>query len=161
DVEGLGSIGDLPGFDAIGLRLISTLLPDSLSSQSRQIATNGTFTIENVASGEYRVRFSGLPPGTYVKSALIGTKDIIQDPIAVGTPSPPVMSVLISRNASQLTGMVVDKNQNPIAASSIVLIPDQQREQHDLYKTVLSNAAGRFTIQGIVPGDYKLFAWED
>jgi len=41
-----------------------------------------------------------------------------------------------------------------------VLIPEQRRTRFDLYSTSRSDLAGRFTMKGIPPGDYKLFAWE-
>ena len=41
-----------------------------------------------------------------------------------------------------------------------MLIPSD-RNLHDLYRTAISDANGQFSIRSIVPGDYKLFAWED
>ena len=41
------------------------------------------------------------------------------------------------------------------------LIPDQLRDRRDLYKSAVTGTDGRFTIRGITPGDYRLFAWED
>jgi hypothetical protein len=41
-----------------------------------------------------------------------------------------------------------------------VLIPDQHRDRVDLYKTAVTDPSGRFTIRGITPGEYKIFAWE-
>jgi len=35
------------------------------------------------------------------------------------------------------------------------------RERVDLFKPAMTDASGRFTIRGITPGDYKLFAWTD
>ncbi|HLQ76028.1 MAG TPA: hypothetical protein VK210_01665, partial [Terriglobia bacterium] len=161
DGEGLASASDMPGYENLRVNLVSTLLPQSRVGSSLKIAANGTFTIENVSSGEYRVRVTGLPPNTYVKSALIGVKDILQEPLVIGTVPPPAMTILISRNAAQVAGTIVDASLNPVPGTQAVLVPDQSRDHHDLYKTVACDGAGHFTIQGITPADYKLFAWED
>jgi len=44
----------------------------------------------------------------------------------------------------------------------VVLVPDEpRRAQTRLYKDATTDQYGRFTIVGIAPGGYKLFAWED
>jgi hypothetical protein len=41
-----------------------------------------------------------------------------------------------------------------------VLVPDKARHRLNLFKAVMADQNGRFNIPNIVPGDYKLFAWE-
>jgi len=41
-----------------------------------------------------------------------------------------------------------------------VLIPDQNRDRSDLYRFGISDRDGHFTIRGITPGFYKIFAGE-
>ena len=42
-----------------------------------------------------------------------------------------------------------------------MMVPAPQRRQNlAWYKTATSNAVGRFSISGLAPGEYKLFAWE-
>jgi hypothetical protein len=42
-----------------------------------------------------------------------------------------------------------------------VLIPDRNRTRQDLYKAAVTDQEGRFTLSGITPGDYRIYAWED
>ena len=49
----------------------------------------------------------------------------------------------------------------PASGVQAVLIPDQDRTRQDLYKMANTDPEGRFTLRGITPGDYRLFAWED
>ena len=42
----------------------------------------------------------------------------------------------------------------------MVIPPETRRENRTLYKTATSDAAGKFTVRGIAPGGYKLFAFE-
>jgi hypothetical protein len=47
-------------------------------------------------------------------------------------------------------------------AAAVALVPDEpRRAQARLYKGITTDQYGRFTIKGIAPGGYKLFAWED
>ena len=36
----------------------------------------------------------------------------------------------------------------------------RRRENRALYKTATSDASGKYTVRGIAPGNYKLFAFE-
>lgn len=69
------------------------------------------------------------------------------------------MEILISRNVGQVDGVVVDERMQPVLGVQAVLIPEG-RGRTDLYKTATTDQTGRFTMRGITPGDYKLFAWE-
>jgi hypothetical protein len=42
-------------------------------------------------------------------------------------------------------------------------MPDIERrvQRTDLYKTASTDEAGQFLIEGVPPGDYRLFAWEN
>jgi len=54
----------------------------------------------------------------------------------------------------------VNEQSRPLPGLQTVLIPDQSRNRIDLYKTAVTDQNGHFTIQGITPGEYKIFAWE-
>jgi hypothetical protein len=38
--------------------------------------------------------------------------------------------------------------------------PPSQRGNSNLYKSVVSDSSGRFTLRGVAPGEYTMFAWE-
>jgi hypothetical protein len=44
--------------------------------------------------------------------------------------------------------------------AQVALIPDQ-RDRHDLYKFVITDANGQFMFPSVAPGSYKVFAWEN
>jgi len=41
-----------------------------------------------------------------------------------------------------------------------VLVPDTHRDRFELFRAVTSGPKGQFTMRGVPPGDYKVFAWE-
>ena len=42
----------------------------------------------------------------------------------------------------------------------MVLVPERARFRRDLYRTTTTNQHGLFSLPGIAPGDYRVFAWE-
>jgi hypothetical protein len=69
---------------------------------------------------------------------------------------------VIGANAGRIEGAVVNARLEPLSNRTVVLVPDVRlRQRSDLYKIVSTDRAGRFRMQGVAPGDYKLFAWED
>jgi hypothetical protein len=68
------------------------------------------------------------------------------------------MDVVLSTNGSAVEGRILGDKQEPVGYVRVVLLPDGARG--GFYKDAVSDAAGKFEINGIPPGDYKLFAWE-
>jgi len=56
---------------------------------------------------------------------------------------------------------VVSKDQQPFQGASVTLVPDPpHRAEQRLFKAATTDQLGHFVLQGIPPGDYKVFAWE-
>ena len=50
---------------------------------------------------------------------------------------------------------------DPVANAVIVAVPEMRlRARVERYRKTVSDQSGRFTLHGVVPGDYTLFAWE-
>ena len=69
--------------------------------------------------------------------------------------------MVVGTDTAQFNGTVVDQDRKPASGVAVVLIPDRQRDRRDLYRTVRTDQNGRFGLLPVVPGEYKLFAWED
>jgi hypothetical protein len=151
------------GFDRIALALTPTSGVVTLGSllQVARPASDGAFSLEKVNAGEYRFGIQGLPPAMYVKSARFDQTDILASGFTVTDRSPGTLQVVVSANAGQINGNVVDKDTKPVRGIPTVLIPDRNRDRHELFKFAQTDQNGHFIMNGISPGDYKLFAWED
>jgi hypothetical protein len=55
----------------------------------------------------------------------------------------------------------VDGDVGRIPNATVVLVPAARMLRPDLYKSILTDAVGRFDFQGVPPGEYTLFAWND
>jgi hypothetical protein len=131
------------------------------SPASQGLKPDGTFKIEHVNFGEYLVTAGPLPPGFYIKEARIGGTDVLARGMIVSGDVYGSLDIVLSPNAGQIEGTVSEENQQPLANSQVVLVPDQFRERHELYKTAITDENGHFTLRGVVPGVYKVFAWEE
>jgi hypothetical protein len=92
-----------------------------------------------------------LPPNVYVKSATLGSSNILGDWFSIKQPS--TINVVFSEKAGQIKGSVRSADQKV----AVVLIPDDS-SRIDLYRMTFPDARGSFELGSITPGSYRLFA---
>jgi hypothetical protein len=133
-----------------------------LTVGNNTVESDGSFRIESISPADYRVVVTGLPVELYAKEVRLGGLDLMNQTIHVtsGTPIGGTVDVLLSPNVSQIDGSVLDDRGQPISGILAVLVPDRNREHTELFKTATTDQTGHYSIRGIPPGDYKLFAWE-
>jgi len=136
-------------------------------------AANGSFTIQNVTSGDYRVLVTPLlNAGTltpaipeplkkvYVKSMRYGDVDVLNNVLQIRGRPENALLVVLGTDASTLSGTVINADQKPAPESTVALVP-ANRTRFDLFRSAATDAAGAFKLERIPPGEYKMFAWED
>jgi hypothetical protein len=161
NVEGVSAISSVTGFERMRVRLLPTSPVNVFTAQPPTLSPDGTFAIGEVPAGDYRVGMLGLPANHYVKAARFGGADVLQDAMTISDTVSGGIEILVSPNAGQITGSIVNRDSKPVQAVQAVLIPERQRDRRDLYRTTVSDQGGRFTFLSIPPGDYRIFAWED
>jgi protocatechuate 3,4-dioxygenase beta subunit len=154
-VDGTGEVA----FGSLQIALESQMLM-MMGRANAGVKNDGSFEMENVAADNYRVNVYGLPAPFYVKSIRIGDADGLEAGVDLSRGAGGPLEIMLSPNGGQVEGTVVDAKQQP-ATATVVLVPDlRHRDQTQLFKMMGTNASGHFTIAGIAPGDYKLFAWQ-
>ena len=157
ELEG-GSLSTLPNIERTRV-FLTPLEPMPFGSPQDPIKPDGSFTIDNVHPGEYRINL-GMPQNTFIQSIRLGQTDVSSHVTILG-PVSESLEILLSTRGGRIDGLMVDKDRKPMQGIQAVLIPDRQRDRRDLFRFATSDQTGHFTMNAIAPGDYKLFAWED
>jgi hypothetical protein len=148
------------------------------SSQMRGMVTpEGTFNIQNVGPGDYRVYVTplltpfqwGVPnipaplQNMYVKSIRLGATNAIAERIRVtGGGGPPGELEVVIGTGGGMEGAALNERREPMANVTVALVPDGAlRQRMDLYRTATTDVSGRFRMQGVSAGRYKAYAFED
>jgi len=131
----------------------------------------GNFEWKNVTSGNYIVQvYGGNGRGFFLKSARLGERNIETGFTASG---PATLDLLVSTKGGTVEGAVVDAavekavdkegdKVHPVANATVVAVPEEKyRKLPDRFEIESTDQHGRFTIRGIAPGSYTLYAWQD
>ena len=143
------------------------------------VDAEGSFTIPAVPEAQYRFQVTFGPPSNnaqtstvsqapplgpnaYVADIRQGGSSVYDTGISVGDRPLGPIEVVVRTNGGGLDGIVAGANKLPAGAATVVLIPvPSRRDNPSLYKTATSDAMGRFSVRGIAPGEYTIFAWTD
>jgi len=115
----------------------------------------GVFRL-NAQPEPYVVRVQG--GGAYVQSMKIGDRVIADHRITPGTSTGDVV-ITVSTAMGQIKGAVVDAGGRPAVGVNVTLVPDQKLPYWgEMARTAVTNGSGAFTIEQVIPGEYRLFA---
>ena len=132
-------------------------------SSIAHVTSVGSFQWTDVPAGNYYVQVMGDSAGNeawFVKSLAAGGRDVNDSGIALsgGTVS---LDLLVSANGAVVEGVAVDHKGEPVANALVVAVPEPRlRSRTDHYRKTVTDQSGRFTLRGVRPGEYILFAWE-
>jgi hypothetical protein len=66
---------------------------------------------------------------------------------------------LVMGGTTVVEGVVRRADQQPVRNARVVLIPPEQQRSHPMYfKEEKSDGSGKFTIKGVMPGEYTIYA---
>jgi hypothetical protein len=139
------------------------------------VQPDGTFNLQNVGPGDYRAYvapfftpFQWATPAIsqqlqngYVKAIRLAGRDVLTDRILVTEGTPPGELQVVLGAGGRLGGLAVNERRDPLVNATVALLPEESlRRRVDLYRSATTDLMGRFQIQGIAPGNYRAFAWE-
>ena len=134
----------------------------SLSQAFATFSNSTEFEMNTVVEGDYKIWWDRLPRGTYIKSVMFGAVDALTSGLRIDARSTESIQIVLSVNAGALEGVVRDNLRSIVPGARVALVPDAaHRQLAHLYQSTTTDESGIFLLQGIPPGDYKLFAWED
>jgi hypothetical protein len=160
-VNGTGGTAIKPESIRLNLRSLDTL-PASFVNLVGSIPVDaaGKFTALNVPEARYTFQVTGLPATAYIADIRQGGTSVMDNGFVHDQSATPVQ-IVVDANGVTLQGTVVNADGKPAANATVVLVPPQSRRQNALlYKNVTTNETGAFTLKGVSPGPYTIFAWE-
>jgi hypothetical protein len=127
------------------------------------VSGDGSFTLGNIGPDRYLLSVAGLPSGVYVKSIRMGNEDVLEDGLTLSKEASGPVEILLSGRTGVVQGSVRDEKDAPSAGVAVALVPQsaKRRERPDWYSSTTTDQQGKFTMTGLPPAEYKLFAWED
>jgi protocatechuate 3,4-dioxygenase beta subunit len=124
-----------------------------------QLADDGTFQTTLAAEG-YMVEAGGLPDGYYLKSVKLAGREM-PDALLDLSYGGGQVDIVLAPAAGDVTGMVQNGRGDPATSVQVTAVPVSGSLRRDMNKLVTTDASGNFTLHGLPPGDYKIFAWEE
>lgn len=102
------------------------------------------------------------PATAFVESIRQGSANVYDNGLTVTAQSAGDLEVRVGTGPGIIQGTLVDLSQNPVTSTAVFLVPSGERRANlQLYRSTQSDANGKFTMNGIVPGQYQLFSWQD
>jgi hypothetical protein len=160
-VDGPSRAGDLTSLRVQLRRSINGVITSETQIPvAAAIAADGTFMVNGVLPGEYRFTMSPTQANYYIKEVRFGGTEALNTPIDISAGATEMLEVVLSPRVAEIEGTITDGKGQPIEGIQAVLVPDAHRDRSELFRAVTTGPNGRFTIRGVPPGDYKVFAWE-
>ncbi len=134
-------------------------------------SSSGEFVFNGVVAGNYYLVLTINPKlakdakvpmdlrAAYMKSAQAGNADVLSGGVHVGKNNES-LRIVISSSSGSIYGRVMESDQETAVPARMMLVPGtSNRNRWDLFVPVAVSSTGRFSVVGIPPGDYKIFAW--
>jgi hypothetical protein len=164
-----------PPEDLTRVRL--TLLPAvpgriTLGVPAARVNADGTFTLEGITPGAYRLNanvpstgFSAQSPWT-IKSAVANGRDVLDAPLTVQPGADlGAVAVTFTDQSTELSGKVTDPAGEPVSDLTILVFPTDRSlwapTSRRMRQPSQPGSDGMFKVTGLPPGDYFLAAVTD
>jgi hypothetical protein len=139
--------------------MLLPLLPgDKENYESGYANTDGSFELQDVPRGSYRVIVTNRE--TYVRAIRHNGVDVMGSSLTLDGAAVGPLDITLSTNGGQLSGTCANDRGMPAVSARIVLVPDENRHLADRLKLARTDDAGHYTFQQIAPGAYHAYCWE-
>jgi len=128
---------------------------------SSKIASDGSIRLSGVTPGHWTVSLDSVPEGLWIKSISFANNEVVTGDLNVTESTRGQLHIVLAANGAQISGTVTADNQP--SRATVVLVPAAQelRGAHQFYRVTNTNERGLFTLKGVRPGSYKLFAFQE
>jgi hypothetical protein len=126
-----------------------------------RVKRDGTFELKNVVAGTYTVLIEGGAQDFFLKAVKLAGTDVTNTGLTIADSASYSLDLVVAAGAGAIDGNVIDTDGHGIADAVVVAVPSgEHRGRLDLYGRGVTDQYGRFSIAGLTPGDFTLFAFE-
>jgi len=120
---------------------------------------NPVLVLRNLEPGRYKVE--AIPNNTtnnswYVKSIFYGGADLLREELTVAPGQAATMEIVLRDDSAMLHGRVQSVEDEGQSAA-VLVVPEYAPLDP---KMIIANDRGEFQLEGLAPGDYKVFAFD-
>lgn len=157
-----GKVEAPPGLSVAGKEIaLQTFGPGFYLLHPGTIGSTGQFDIKNAPPGEFTFTLlgRGKDESVYIKKAICGGRDYSSSAFTLDVSAALDCNMTLANDAGVVRGKIMDGD-NPAAKMVAVLIPQSRELRQNPRYTLTSktDASGGYSIAGVIPGDYLLFA---
>ena len=148
----------------------SSLASDFLGGNGgfAQVKKDGSFKVSLSPSARpYNVVLAGRGGGQqedwFTSKVLFGGKDVLESGFKPGAGQAGPVEIVISNKGSGIEGSVLDKDEKPFPGADVVALPSDPklRRHSDMAQATTADQHGHFSMRGLRPGEYVVYALED
>jgi len=146
--------------ESIPAQQLSSIRVRLANSREAQRLPTGLYVFRQIRPFAGKVIVDQLPDDAYVKSVRLNDTDVLAEGLHIDRSPETPIEIVIGGRAGVVSGTVKDAS-NTIPNATVALVPNEpNRNRSDLYRNATTDAAGKFRITGITPGDYSILAWD-
>jgi hypothetical protein len=148
--------GTIPSLASLSIHLQSDYRDLPQFNPSTGVHADGSFAFEGTVPLTYSLSIDSTA-GVYLKSVRVGDRPLAQPRIDAAEKLDP-LTVVLGADTGQLAGAVENSKGDPVARARVDAIA---ADRPDWNRSAFSDEKGQFSITGLPPGQYKIFAWEN
>jgi hypothetical protein len=126
-----------------------------------RVANDGNIRLSGVTPGLWRIVLESLPGDLWIKTESFAGNEIPAGEFTASESTRGHLRIVLAANGAQISGTVTSDNQP--ARATVVLAPasPELKGFHQFYRVTNATEHGTFTIKGVRPGSYMLFAFQE
>jgi hypothetical protein len=125
-------------------------------------AIPGQFSLPNLLTGTYNLRYWGVPDDLYIKDITYSGQSILHKPLNVGSAiGKATLRIVVATDGGVIAGKVTDKDGNPIPDAAVTVIPAEAESEAILAAALDAEPAdqnGAWSTKRLAPGKYYVVA---
>ncbi|MFN3326452.1 MAG: collagen binding domain-containing protein [Bryobacteraceae bacterium] len=126
------------------------------------IDKDGSFKFDGVSRDLMYFMFRGMPRGHYARAVMFGSQDVLDSGLDLTSAGESVsVEIILSPKAAAISGAITD-GEKPIPGVHAYLKPEPLTDNNiHRYVQATTDQNGQFSMENIIPGEYKIFAAEE